>query len=58
MKVSVIIPIRNTDKYLRRYIDSVLDQDFNDYVILLIDDGSKDNYGIKHSMANTITIRA
>ena len=32
-KISVIIPIFNTDKYLRRCIDSVLDQDFADYEI-------------------------
>ena len=43
MKVSVIIPIYNTDEFLRRCVDSVLDQDFDDYEILLIDDGSTDN---------------
>jgi len=43
LKVSVIIPIYNTDEFLRRCVDSVLDQDFDDYEILLIDDGSTDN---------------
>ena len=38
MKVSVIIPIYNTDEFLRRCVDSVLDQDFDDYEILLIDE--------------------
>ena len=41
--LSVIIPIYNTDEFLRRCVDSVLDQDFDDYEILLIDDGSTDN---------------
>lgn len=42
-KISVIIPIYNTDKYLRRCIDSIINQDFKDYEIILIDDGSTDN---------------
>ena len=42
-KISVIIPIYNTDKYLRRCIDSIINQDFKDYEIILIDDGSSDN---------------
>ncbi len=44
-KVSVIIPIYNAEKYLKRCIESVLKQDFEDFELLLIDDGSKDSSG-------------
>lgn len=42
-KISVIIPVYNCEKYLKRCIDSILKQDFKDYEIILIDDGSKDS---------------
>ena len=45
-KISVIIPVYNTEKYLRRCIDSVLAQTYTDFELLLIDDGSKDSSGI------------
>lgn len=44
-KISVIIPVYNTEKYLRRCIDSVLAQTYQDFELLLIDDGSKDSSG-------------
>ncbi len=44
-KVSVIVPVYNTEKYLRRCVDSILAQTFPDYELLLIDDGSKDTSG-------------
>ena len=44
-KISVIIPVYNTEKYLHRCIDSILAQTFTDYELLLINDGSKDNSG-------------
>ena len=43
--ISVIVPIYNTEKYLRRCIDSVLAQTYKDFELLLIDDGSTDSSG-------------
>lgn len=44
-KISVIVPVYNVEKYLRRCIDSILSQTFSDFELLLIDDGSKDRSG-------------
>ena len=44
-KISVIVPVYNTEQYLPRCIDSILAQAFVDFELLLIDDGSKDNSG-------------
>ena len=43
--VSVIVPVYNTAKYLHRCLDSILQQSFNDFEVLLVDDGSTDNSG-------------
>ena len=40
--VSVIVPVYNTEKYLRRCLDSILAQTFTDWECLVIDDGSTD----------------
>lgn len=40
--ISVIVPIYNMEKLMRKCIDSILAQTFQDYECLLIDDGSKD----------------
>jgi len=45
MKVSVIIPVYNTEEYLQDCVNSVLAQSCDDMEILLIDDGSNDKCG-------------
>ncbi len=42
-KLSIVIPVYNTEKYLHKCIDSVLAQTFTDYELILVDDGSKDS---------------
>lgn len=44
--ISIIIPVYNAQQYLRRCLDSVLSQSFENFELLLIDDGSKDTSGI------------
>lgn len=45
MKVSVIIPVYNVEKYLSRCVKSVMEQTYKDLEIILVDDGSTDNSG-------------
>lgn len=45
MKISIIIPVYNVEKYLRQCVDSILDQDYEEKEIILVDDGSPDNSG-------------
>ena len=44
-KLSVIVPVHNTEKYLRECIDSILAQTFTDFELILVDDGSTDGSG-------------
>lgn len=43
MKFSVIIPVYNAENKLKRCVESILNQKFSDYEIILVDDGSTDN---------------
>lgn len=42
-KVSVIVPVFNASKYIGKTLDSVINQDFDSYEIIVVDDGSTDN---------------
>ena len=41
--ISVIVPIYNAEKYLHRCVDSLLAQSFQDFELILVDDGSSDS---------------
>ena len=41
-KVSVIVPVFNTEQYLERCLDSLVNQTLEDIEIVIIDDGSTD----------------
>lgn len=43
--ISVIMPVWNTAEYLHQAVDSVLEQSFEDWELILIDDGSTDGSG-------------
>lgn len=43
--VSVIIPAYNVDRYVRRAVESLQNQTFPDFEVLVVDDGSKDRTG-------------
>ena len=42
-RLSIIVPIYNVEKYLSRCIESILNQTFKDFELILVNDGSTDN---------------
>lgn len=42
-KISVIVPVYRVEKYLRRCIESIINQDYSNLEIILVDDGSDDS---------------
>ncbi len=44
-EVSIIVPVYNAEKALRRCVDSILNQEYTDFEVLLVDDGSQDTSG-------------
>ena len=44
-KVSVIVPVFNSEPYLHACVESILAQSFRDFELILVDDGSRDRGG-------------
>lgn len=44
-EISIIVPVYNVEKYLRKCVESILNQTFKDFELILVDDGSPDNSG-------------
>ena len=45
IKISVIVPVYKTEKYIRQCVDSIINQTYKNLEIILVDDGSPDNCG-------------
>lgn len=41
-KISIIVPVYNAEKYLGRCVESIINQSYNNFELILIDDGSTD----------------
>lgn len=53
LKIGVIIPIYNVAKYLRECLDSVLHQSYQNFAVVLINDGSTDGMSLQIALSYT-----
>ena len=44
-KLSIIVPVYKVEPYIHKCVDSILNQTFTDFELILVDDGSPDNCG-------------
>ena len=42
-RLSIIVPCHNSEKYIEQCIDSILAQEFSDFELIIVDDGSSDS---------------
>lgn len=42
-RLGIVVPAYNSEKFLRRCLDSIIDQTFDDFKCIIVDDGSSDN---------------
>ncbi len=45
MSIAIIVPVYKVEKYLSRCVDSILNQTYQDFELILVNDGSPDNCG-------------
>lgn len=41
--ISVIVPVYNAEQYIRRCVDSILNQTYTEFELILVNDGSRDS---------------
>ena len=61
VRLSIVVPVYNVEQYLRKCVFSLVHQDFKNYEVILIDDGSTDScpdicdeYALKYNTSNII----
>ena len=58
VKVSIVIPVYNAEKYIDRCVDCLLNQTLKDIEVIFVDDGSTDNSGLLlEQWCNKVTMR-
>ncbi|WP_413307844.1 glycosyltransferase [Bacillus sp. 1P10SD] len=60
-KISIVVPIYNVERYLPACLDTILEQPFSDFELILVNDGSTDNcldicneYSLKDDRINVV----